>query len=479
MSVLDQNILYERYFEEISAIPRGSGNEQGMVRYFQKFAAERELEIYTDALNNVVIRKKGTPGYENSPTVILQAHSDMVCVKDPGVQHDFEKDGIRLIREGSIVHADGTTLGVDDGGGVATILALLDDDTVSHPPLEAFFTASEEVGMVGAAGFDYSVLKGRRLIGMDSGGENESSVNCATCEEVDLFLPIRRSPELRDLFTLRVKGLKGGHSGMSIDEERGNAIKIATAILRVYRARGLEVSIASVQGGTLLNVIPSACDVVFSGAHAQLISKLTEDYVNALRGETAAEEPGLQVILENTTSQDELMSAADSERLIQLLTLLPFGRRHRSMKVEGFVTASCNLATIRTEADGCHICLFLRAETDLKLQELHDEIAAAAELVGASLEVTSRTPGWTYQEHSLMRRRAAALMPAILGKPLVPSYEHGGMECGYFAANLPGVDIFIIGPKGREAHSTKEWMDLDSAHRVYAFMKEYLANLKD
>lgn len=479
MNVLNHKNLYEKYFEEISAIPRGSGNEQGMVQYFREFAEKRNLKIYTDSFNNAVIYQPGSPGYENSPTVILQAHSDMVCVKDPGVVHDFQKDGIRLVKEGSIVHADGTTLGVDDGGGVATILALLDDVTVAHPPLEALFTASEEVGMVGAAGFDYSVLKGRRLIGMDSGGENESSVNCAACEEVILTLPLKRTSIIRDVFTLHVKGLRGGHSGMSIDEERGNAIKIAAALLREYQAKGLTVQLSSARGGTLLNVIPSECDVVFSAAHPQLLSKLTEDYVNALRRETANEEPGLQVILENTTTQVEVMGAADSRRLIQLLTLLPFGRRHKSMKIDGFVTASCNLATIHTDAGSCQICLFMRAETELKLQELHDEIAAAAELVGAELEVSSRTPGWTYQEDSLMRSRAAELMPDLLGKPLVPSYEHGGMECGYFAANLPGVDIFIIGPKGREAHSTKEWMDLDSAHRVYAFMKQYLAALKD
>lgn len=481
MNILDHTILFEKYFEEISRIPHGSGNESGMVRYLLAFAEKRDLRTYTDELNNVVIYQKASPGYEDAPTVIMQAHIDMVCVKEPWSNHCFETDPLELIKEGNIVHANGTSLGADDGTGVALMLALLDDESCRHPAIEAFFTASEEVGMIGAKGFDYSKLKGRRLIGLDSGGENHSSVCGAggVGMKVTLKLPEARRENTGETFTLRVGGLLSGHSGQCIDMERGNAIKIAASILREYARNGIHVEIANIRGGSESNVIPASCEVEFAASGEKLVAELTETFVCQLREELRADEPDLEISLETTHKTTNVWGVEASARIVRLLTLLPYGRRHKSTSVEGFITASCNLAIVNTDHEGVCAELFARGETEHKLNEICDEISAAAVSNGADVEEISRTPCWIYNENSYMRKVAAELMPETLGKPFVADFEHGGLECGYFAKELPGVDIFVTGSVGRAVHSAKEWMELDSAHRVYNFLLTFLAALKE
>ena len=478
MSILNRNHPFERYFEEISAIPRGSLNEQGMVRYLVSFARDHRLPFYTDENNNVVIYKAASPGYEEAPAVILQAHTDMVCVKKTGVVHDFEKDGIELVKEGNIVRANGTTLGADDGTGVATILGLLADEEIAHPALEALFTAAEEIGMVGASLLDYSVLKGRRLISMDSGGENETSVNSAAFELMNLNFSCDLSPVHMDVCRLKIDGLLGGHSGVEIDSERGNAIKIAASLLRKFTDAGVKPRIASMKGGTASNVIPSSCEVLFTCAHCEVVERLSQEIVEEIRENYLDTEPHINIILETTHRTVPAMTADDSRRLIDLLTLLPHGRRHRSVTIPGFITASANLAQIDMADGKCSIVLSTRAATESLLDELHEEAEVIARVTGAELSTESKNPCWVYNGESELRRIAAELMPKVIGKELTPCYEHGGMETGYFARNLPGVDIYVIGPVGREVHTADEWMDLDSCHRVYEFMRQYLPMLK-
>lgn len=479
MSVLNHEVLFEKYFEEISAIPRESGNEGGMVLYFQSFAQEHGLKFYTDDLKNVILYKEGSAGYEDAPTVILQAHSDMVCVKNPGVVHNFKKDPIELVLEDNVLHANGTSLGADDGAGVATILALLADENCIHPPIEALFTACEETGMDGAANLDYSKLKGRRLISMDSGGENYSSVCAAACESVEMTRPINRTRTFGTVFTLEIKGLKGGHSGACIDMERGNAIKIAVALLQEYMNAGINLCIVSFESGTVTNAIPSECTVEFLCASTDAVEKLTHDFVSELYAETKYDEPEMKVILQETGKNVVTTDQETTRNIIDFLSILPSGRRHKSTRIENFVTASSNVAMVHMDERSCTVSLSLRAETELKRRELRGEISTIARLLGFAERTTSRTPCWVYNENSVLRKCAAKLAPEYLGNPLVEEFEHGGLECGYFADRIPGVDIYVIGPIGQEVHSTKEWMDLDSARRVYTFMLNFLEQLKD
>lgn len=478
MGALNASHPFERYFEEISAIPRGSMNEAGMVRYLISFAEAHGLQYYSDDTNNVVIYKPATTGYEASPTLILQAHTDMVCAKKPGVKHDFLREGIELIKDGDIVRANGTTLGADDGTGVATMLALLDDDKLEHPAIEALFTASEEIGMIGAQKLDYSVLKGRRLISMDSGGENETSVNSAAFEQINLGFDYHAQPVHADVCRVRIDGLRGGHSGVEIDNERGNAIKIAAALLQRIIQTGDKIFISSFEGGTATNVIPYECQVEFACGNSEVVERLTQEYVDELRAETGDCEPGMRVVLETTCRTVRAMNDEESRRLIDLLTLLPHGRRHRSITIENFVTASSNVALISTKDGRFEVSMSTRAETERLLRELRDEVRVLARVMGIHFEAVGHTPCWVYNGESELRRIAAELMPRVTGREVIPCFEHGGMETGYFARNLPGVDIYVIGPVGREIHTPNEWMDLESCHRVYDFMKQFLAALK-
>lgn len=475
--ILNHDIPFEKYFEEISRIPRGSGNEAGIAAYLVRFAEEHGLRVYHDSLNNVVIYKQGSPGYEKEPPVILQAHTDMVCVKEPGSNHNFQTDPIELVLEGNILRANGTSLGADNGTGVATILALLSQD-IACPPLEALFTASEETGMQGAAGFDYTKLTGRRMIAMDSGGENRSSVNAAACETIELTLPVKRETLFHPVIHLHMTGLLGGHSGECIDMERCNAIKIAAGLLREYLRWGVSLRVSSFEAGTATNAIPSFCEVKFACDRLELVERLTQKYTNRLRQDTKEDDPGLKIVMESTSDSVSAASVEDTRKLVDLLTLLPSGRRHKSTRIEGFVTASSNLGTVHMDRDAVHIGFSMRANTDLKLCVLEDEVDILARLTGAAVKRLEKTPCWEYQPNSAMRAKAAALMPTVLGKPLIEEFEHGGLECGYFADRIPGLDIYVIGSVGREVHSTKEWLDLDSAHRVYDFLLQYLANLK-
>ena len=476
-NILNHNIPFEKYFEEISRIPRGSGNEGWIAQYLIQFAKDHNLRFYTDSLNNVVIYKQGSPGYEKEPPVIMQAHMDMVCVKEPDCDHDFYRDPLDLVLEGNILRANGTSLGADNGTGVATILALLSQD-IACPPIEAFFTASEEAGMKGAAGFDYTQLTGRRMIAMDSGGENHSSVNAAACETVRLTLPVRRESLFGPVVHIHINGLLGGHSGSCIDMERYNAIKIATELMREYIRHGIKLRIAGLDAGTVTNAIPTSCDLSLGCDSIEQLEALTEAYTNRLRQDIGNDDPGLTVVLESFSDSVSAVCQEDTRRLLDLLTLLPTGRRHKSTRIAGFTTASSNLGTACLYGDTVCIGFSMRANTELKLTVLEDEVSTIARLMGATLEQLDKTPCWEYQPHSAMRAKAAALMPAVMGVPLVEEYEHGGLECGYFASHIPGLDIYVIGPVGREVHSTKEWLDLESAHRVYNFLVQYLAHLK-
>lgn len=480
---LNHEVPFERYFEEISRIPRGSGNETGIADYLVAFAREHGFRFYRDDLNNVVIYRPGTPGYEESPTVILQAHTDMVCVKEPWSNHDFLKDPIELVCQDGILRANGTTLGADDGAGVATILALLAETDMSCPPLEALFTASEETGMQGAIGFDYTRLQGRRMIGMDSGGENKSSVNAAACETMELTLPVETEQCPGQAMCLTIGGLKGGHSGECIDMERGNAIKLAAGFLREYLRRNISIRLSRLDAGTVSNAIPSFCQVVFVTDDGRQVEEVTKQYGDSLRRNLQYDEPDLEIRLnreeDHGESSPEAIGREDTRRLVELLTLLPSGRRNKSTRIQDFVTASSNLATVHRSGDTVEIGFSLRADSDLKLAVLEDEVEIIARLLGARAESLGKTPCWEYQPESRMRAKAAELMPAEMGMPLIEEFVHGGLECGYFASNIPGLDIYVIGPIGCEVHSTKEWLDLKSARRVYAFLLKYLAALKD
>lgn len=477
--VLDHNVPFERYFEEITAIPHGSRNEKALADYLVAFAKAHGLDVWRDALNNVIIKKDAVGVGKGKEPLILQAHIDMVCVKLPQIQHDFEKDPLELILEDNIVRANGTTLGADDGTGVATILGLLAETDLEHPPLEAVFTVQEEIGMFGAQALDYSQLKARRMISMDSGGESESSVNAAGCETIALrgTFPVTRV--FGDTITVTVNGLKGGHSGACIDLERANAIKVVANLLQSLRREGISMQLSSLQAGQVSNAIPDSCSATFLTEQMDEALKLIAAHTRALRSVVKDTEPSIAVTASSTGNSVAVLSKEDTQRLSDLLTILPNGRQHKSMTISDFVTVSANVAKAALKGGALEITVSCRAATEFQLDEIETQILRCGDVCGLDTQIEDRTPCWEYMKDSRLRPLAAKLMMDEWNVPLRVSFEHGGLECGYFAKNIPGIDIYVIGPIGREVHSPYEWMDLNSCHRVYDFMKKYLTLLAE
>lgn len=477
--VLDHSIPFERYFEEISAIPHGSRNEKALADYLVAFAEAHGLEVWRDELHNVIIKKDGAGAGRDKEPLILQAHIDMVCVKEPESKHDFTKDPLELILEGNIVRANGTTLGADDGTGVATILGLLAEKDLAHPPLEAVFTVQEEIGMFGAQALDYSKLKARRMVGMDSGGESESSVNAAGCETAVLRRNFAAQREFGDTVSITISGLKGGHSGQCIDLERSNAIRLMANLLQQMRKAGISVRLGAMQAGQVANAIADRCTVSFQTQELEAALAFIAGHTQTLRGIVKDTEPDLTITASSTGDSVNVLSQEDSDTLLDLLLILPNGRQHKSMTISDFVTVSANLGKLALTDGAAEVTVSCRAATEFQMDEIETQIMRCAKVTGFETEVEDRTPCWEYMKESRLRPLAAKLMMDEWNVPLRPSFEHGGLECGYFAKNIPGIDIYVIGPIGREVHGPHEWMDLNSCHRVYDFMKKYLTLLAE
>lgn len=478
-TVLDHGVPFERYFEEISAIPHGSKNEKAIADYLVSFANAHGLWAWRDEMHNVIIKKEGTGAGKDKEPLILQAHTDMVCVKLPDSDHNFETDPLELILENNIVRANGTTLGADDGTGVATILGLLAETDLVHPPLEAVFTVQEEIGMFGAQALDYSQLKARRMISMDSGGEYESSVNAAGCETIVMEREMETERIFGDTVTVVVSGLKGGHSGQNIDLERGNGIRIVANLLQELRKKQISVRLASMRAGQVPNAIPDGCKVTFLTQQLDEALELIAVHTQELKKIIKDTEPNLAVTVCSTGNSVNALSEADSGQVLDLLTILPNGRQHKSMTISDFVTVSANVAKVALKNGQICVTVSCRAATEFQMDAIENQILTCGRVMGMQAEIEDRTPCWEYMKDSRLRPLAAKLMIDEWNIPLKLCFEHGGLECGYFAKNIPGIDIYVIGPIGREVHGPYEWMDLNSCHRVYDFMKKYLTLLAE
>jgi len=474
--ILNQENGFERHFEAISRIPHGSCNEEGVARYLERFAKEHHFWYHVDDLYNVIIKAPGTPGYENSPAIIMQAHTDMVCVQEEGKNHDFTKDPLELMLDGRILRANGTTLGADDILGVATILAIMEDPHAEHPPIEGVFTAQEEIGMIGAAHLDYSLLSARRMIGMDCGGETLSTVNSAGGVDVQVKVPGRRADVSAPAWRLKIGGLKGGHSGVCIDMELGNAICIAARLLNELYVACASCNIHSMKAGIVTNAIPNACEVMFcTSGDPEVIREKAEKIIADFR----ESEPDMTVSVETAGTVERAFDDVSSKKLIQTLLVMPNGRARKGFETPTFITASDNIGIVETYDDGLLLRMSVRGATEVKIDEMLEKIGAVSEILDLNMEIKGRYPCWEYNPKSRMRALAAELMEKEWNMPLEQEFVHGGVECGYFAGNLPGIDIFVIGPKADDVHTPYEYLDLDSAERVYQFLLKYLALLKE
>jgi len=469
-----------RNFEDFSAVPRGSFHNEKISDFLVKFAKDRGLEVYQDEALNVIIKKPGQNGGEGKPPVILQGHMDMVCEKVHGCDHDFETQGIDMyVTDDGWLTANGTTLGADDGIADATMMTLLDDDTLTYPPLECVFTTDEEVGLLGANVLDYSKLDGRLMLNLDSEDEGVATVSCAGGMDYTMTRALTCEKQSGETVTIDVKGLLGGHSGTDIDLGHANADKlIARAVLSVLEDEAARL--VSFTGGTKGNAIPreAAATLWFPTADAadtaaEKLHALGEAFTHEIR----RLEPGIDVTVSRTAAEVSVMSREDTEAVISAIVLAPNGVQTRDPLMDNFVISSLNLGIVRVE-DGTALLGFApRSSVDSLMDAITNELALTAKAFGFETEVSGAYPGWEKVEDSVLCDTMKESYRTLFGKELKVEGIHAGLECGLFFANLPGLDPVSIGPTMRGVHTPDEKMDLTSCEQFYKLVVDVLERL--
>lgn len=457
------------FFEEISSIPRGSGNTKAVADYCVRFAKEHNLEVVRDELGNVIIKKKASEGFENHPPVILQGHLDMVCEKESDLEFDFTRDGLRLRLDGDLLSAEGTTLGADDGIAVAMILAVLEDESLVHPTLEAVFTVDEETGMDGAQGLDVSLLNGSTLINLDSGEEGVLTVGCAGGAKVDMFLPVKREKNSLPCKKITVSGLLGGHSGIDIDKGRLNADKVLVSLLMSFP---FEFRLVSISGGFKDNVIPNACECVVAAECD--CSKEAESFLSKNRVQT---DSGLSVSVEDAKTAESCFDACSTGKVLGFLDALPCGIASMSKEMENLVQSSSNVGVVRTEKDGVACVMSVRSSVAAEKQQLLDRIEKIAQRFGAEIATRGHYPAWEFRKDSRLRETMTAVFRKLFSKEPTVTTVHAGLECGLFSEKFKDFDAVSMGPDMWDIHTVNERLSVSSTGRTYTYLCNCLKEL--
>lgn len=461
------------FFEELCAIPHGSGNTAAASAYCVQFAARRGLRCESDDLGNVIIWKPAAPGYETAAPVILQGHLDMVCEKAPGCKKDLQTEGLELAVEGDRVFAKGTTLGGDDGIAVAMMLALLEDAALQSPALEAVFTVDEEIGMLGAAALDLSGLEGRRLLNIDSEEEGVFTVSCAGGNRTACTLPVQRESMPGVLLAVTVSGLAGGHSGTEIGKGRASANQLMGRLLAAAEEE-CGARLVSVAGGQKDNVIPNESAAVVAVPNEASVRKTAERMAKAFAEEYRAADPGVCVTVANAKSACKPMTAESSHRVIGFLACAPWGVQAMSMEIEGLVQTSLNLGILTTSEEAVQAVFSIRSSVSSQKEMQSSLIGRLADAFGGASTVSSDYPAWEYLKDSPLRQLMTEVYEEQYGsKPTVEAI-HAGLECGLFCGKLDGLDCVSIGPDLTEIHTCREAMSISSVQRVFRFVKEVL-----
>ncbi len=459
-----------RFFEEFSKIPRGSGNTKAIADYLVAFAKKRGLECYRDESDNVVIRKPATAGYEDRPGVILQGHTDIVALKTPDCPIDMENEGLDLYRDGDYLRARGTTLGADDGVAMAYAMAILDSTDLAHPELEAVFTSDEEVGLLGATALDASVLHGKMLINIDSDEEGIFTAGCAGGARVDINLPIKTKTHIGQIYTLKIEGFKGGHSGVEIHKNRANAIKCAAEILSELDG----VRLGKTLGGSADNAIPSDIILIFNTKSS--IFEISEVIDNA-KSALPEDESDARFSVEMNISSAKLMSVEDSQNLIALINEMPNGVTRMMEDIEGLVETSLNMGIIRLDSKSLDLTVSVRSAKGEEKSKLIDKIRSVVAAHGGEISVRGEYPAWEYRKESHLRDVMCKVYKEMYGNDATVVTIHAGLECGIFSDKMDGLDCVSIGPDNHDIHTPDERLSLSSFDRVYGYIINVLKNI--
>ena len=461
------------YFEAISAIPRGSRNTDKIRDYCAQFAQSRGLEYVTDNSGNIVIFKPACQNTDSAP-VIIQGHLDMVWEKDETSSINFETDGLRLSVDGDFIHANGTTLGGDDGIAVAMCLALLDSDDIAHPPLEIVLTADEEVGMTGAGGLDTSVLKSKRMINLDSEEEGVLWVSCAGGVRADIRAEVNFVENQRETFEIYVSNLHGGHSGAEIHKGYANANKVMGRVLTLLSEK-CRFSVCEISGGLMDNAITrdSKCVVTsdsdITGVVKEISDKISSDYKIA--------DPYIKIYAVECEKAEKVMTDESSQNVIAVLNALPSGVIAMSKEIDGLVETSLNLGILKTVGNTVSFGFAVRSGVDEEKEKLCKNLCEICEKYSCQIAFRCSYPAWEFKPESALRETMATIYKSMFGKDMTVTAIHAGLECGLFCGKIKGLDCVSLGPDMFDIHTPKERLSISSCERVWNYLLRVLESI--
>lgn len=477
MTDLQPHTLWN-YFHQITQVPRPSKKEEQIAAYLKDFAVRHQLPVITDKVGNILIKKPATPGYENHPTVILQAHIDMVCEKNTETTHDFDKDPIQAYVDGDWIKARGTTLGADNGIGMAMMLAVLDAGDLQHPALECLFTVDEETGLTGAYGLDNKLLSGSVLINLDSEDDAEIFIGCAGGIGTKAILSYQHetTPSSNFGFRVHVSGLKGGHSGGDIHLGLANAIKILNRYLWQLNEQ-MDLRLISLEGGNLHNAIPreasAFCAVPYN--EKETIRVILNMYIATIEAEFKDIEPNFRISMESDSLPETVIEKSASNRLLQTLYACPHGVMAMSRTIPGLVETSTNLASVKmTERGAFEINTSQRSSSESAKTDIAAQLKAVFELAGTTVIQSDGYPGWQPNVNSALLAKTVIAYNNLFGEEPKIKAIHAGLECGLFLEKYPQLDMVSIGPQMYGVHSPDERLSISSTQKTWKWLIETL-----
>jgi dipeptidase D len=467
-----QRVFY--YFEQISNIPRESGNEKAVSDYLVSVGKELGLETYQDSALNVVIKKKGSEDNENLSPVILQGHMDMVCTKLESLEFDFNKDSLPIFIDGDVIRTKGTTLGADNGIAVAMSLAILEDKTLVHPPLEVLVTTEEETGMGGASKLDKSLLKGKTLLNLDSEEEGIFLTSCAGGVRSIVTLDVSYTDnKFTNAYEIKVNDLSGGHSGIEIHKERANGIKLLGRMLQNIPA---DFSLSSIEGGEKMNAIAKRAKVIVL-TNAPL-ERFVEEFESIFKNEFKNIDKELNLSIKKVQKPEIMFTEDTVFSIVALLRLIPQGVNTMSTDIEGLVESSTNLGVLTYVNDKVTFESATRSSVPSLKNEITSRIKMVADMSGASFELQSDYPAWEYNPNSPIRELMLSTYEKMTGKKASVTAIHAGLECGILSEKLGDLDMVSFGPNMGDVHTPNEHLYISSVEKTYKFLIEVLENIK-
>ena len=468
-------------FVALNAVPRPSKKEEKVRKFMLDFGKNLGLETFEDKIGNVIIKKPATPGMENRKTVALQSHLDMVPQKNKGTDHDFEKDGISMLIDGEWVTADGTTLGADNGIGVAAIMGLLASNDIPHPPLEALFTIDEETGMTGAQNLQEGILEAEIMLNLDTEEDDELDIGCAGGIDITATGAYQQinTDKNGKAYQIKVKGLTGGHSGMDIHLYRGNANKILNRLL--YKAAQKGLQIASINGGGLRNAIPREAEaiVVLPADKADGILKDMKELSETIQIEQTKQDPDLTFVFEPVDMPEKVMNKEAQDRLIKTIYVAHNGVFRMSPDIDDLVETSNNVAHVKVAGGKIQIDNLTRSSVESTKEDLANNLKSAYELGGLEVELSGSYPGWKPNPDAQILSLMTGLYEKMYReKPKVVAC-HAGLECGIIKSHYPGMEMISFGPTIQGAHSPDERVNIQSVVKFWEYLKETLKNIPE